>query len=412
MRVALFGNVANNCYQIAKTLRKYTDWDVSLYLDDRDPEINMPENDNPELKNNYGDWIQKRAFVTASSMAAPWRSALVPKLNQVDLAIVSGFGPAFAQFANKPYGFFVTGSDLTLSPFPLKFHFLYPTVRSKLVMGIFGAWQRRGVRRSTQIWTQPFSPFVEAIERLKIDKKRISPNYYPLIIDSDKLKMDENARHAFDPNIRQIVDNYDFVLFHPSRIMINSHPKLKATGQWKRNEFLFEGFAKFLAESRSERSVLVMLDRSYSPDLARAKEMVRSLGIEKNVLWAKPPRPEGFTRDELVHYYSVSDVVADDFGLGWFGAVVLEGLSIGKPVLSYVDESVMQVLYPWNPILSVKTPDEIARCLTLLYTDAGYRQKVGLRGRQWIEEFHSPQNAGRRYIEQISELAGQLGVSG
>ena len=95
-------------------------------------------------------------------MVWPPGAPLVARLRAADLAIVSGYGPAFAQFTGKPYCFFVTGGDLTKAPFPLRFHFTYPTLRAKLVMGLLALWQRRGVRRSTQIWTQPFAPFRDA----------------------------------------------------------------------------------------------------------------------------------------------------------------------------------------------------------------------------------------------------------
>src|SRR5207248_4826794 len=60
----------------------------------------------------------------------------------------------------------------------------------------------------------------------------------------------------------------------------------------------------------------------------------RSSDLTDQVLWLQPPRPDGFTRDELIDLYAISDVVADQFGAGFFGYVVLEALSVGRPVLS------------------------------------------------------------------------------
>ena len=49
--------------------------------------------------------------------------------------------------------------------------------------------------------------------------------------------------------------------------------------------------------------------------------------------------------------YHRSDVVADEFGVGWFGYVTLEGLASSRPVLCHLDEQVMATMYPEHPIL-------------------------------------------------------------
>ena len=37
--------------------------------------------------------------------------------------------------------------------------------------------------------------------------------------------------------------------------------------------------------------------------------------------------------DHMVALYQAADVVADEFGVGWFGYVTLEGLACGRPAL-------------------------------------------------------------------------------
>jgi glycosyltransferase involved in cell wall biosynthesis len=410
MKVAFYGNVVNHFYQTAKALRECSEIDAHLFLDARHHPLSMPESDDPELKDNYPHWIHKQSFLTISSVLAPWRSALAKELDKFDIIIVSTLGPIFAQFTNKPYCFFVTAGDSMITPFPIALQFRKTPLRIKLGRLIASFWQRRGIRRATEIWVQPFAPYVNGLKPLDIEQGRMLPIYFPLIMNIEKFQLDEKASDRDDENIRQIVTNYNFVLFHPSRILIKADPWLKAVGEWKQNELLFHGFAKFLKQSQSEQSVLVMPDSDLSPDIALAKEIIKDLGIEKNVLWIKPPRPSGFTHDELIRFYSIADVVADDFGIGWFGSIALEALSMSRPLISYIDEQVMQCLYPWHPILSAKSPDAIAKHLMDLYTNAEYRRKVGSQGRQWIEEFHSAQNASKIYVKRIKDLAERLGV--
>lgn len=410
MKIAFYGNVVNHFYQTVKALREYAGIDAHLYLDARHHPLSMPESDDPELKDNYPHWIHKDLFLTPASLLAPWRSNLARELAQFDIIIVSTLGPIFAQFTNKPYCFFVTAGDSMITPFPIALQFRKTPLRIKLGRIIASFWQRRGIRGATEIWIQPFAPYVNGLKPLGIEPERMLPIYFPLIINMEKFKPDEKPSDSDDENIRQIVTNYKFVLFHPSRILIKAQPWLKAVGEWKQNELLFYGFAKFLEQSRAEDAVLVMIDSTLSPDLALAKEIIKDLGIEKNVLWIKPPRPMGFTHAELIRFYSIADVVADDFGIGWFGSIALEALSISRPLISYIDEQVMQLLYPWHPMLSAKSPDDIASHLMDLYTNAEYKRKVGTQGRQWIEEFHSSQNASQIYVKRIKEVAERLGV--
>jgi glycosyltransferase involved in cell wall biosynthesis len=190
--------------------------------------------------------------------------------------------------------------------------------------------------------------------------------------------------------------------------MIQDDPQLKAAGQWKQNDLLFRGFAKFIKQSAHTRSVLVMPDRTQSNDITLGKRMIREMGLEPHVIWLQPPRPEGFTRDELIPFYSIADVVADDFGIGWFGSVVLEALSISRPVVTYIDENVMKRLYPWHPILSARTEEEIANHFMALYHDEKLKKEIGKRGRAWVEAFHSEEGTGPVYVRQITQFCERL----
>jgi glycosyltransferase involved in cell wall biosynthesis len=190
--------------------------------------------------------------------------------------------------------------------------------------------------------------------------------------------------------------------------MVNRAAQYVETGQWKGNDRLVEGFARFVASVPGARPVLVLIDRGHSADVAQIRTLIASLGIEQHVIWLKGPQPYGFDRGELLPFYSVADVVADEFGIGWFGSVVVEGLSMGKPVLCYLDEDVMRQLYPWHPVLTPQTPDEIAACLLDLWRDPVERSRRGARGREWAVEFHSFQGASARYVLQVQQAVGTV----
>src|SRR5258708_3357168 len=292
MRIAFYGNIANNLYQIVQALREYTDLDANLYLRTNDQFTTQPESDNAELKNNYPDWIIQRPFSGTKNVLMPWQAPLTHELGQSDLSIVCGYGPIYAQFTGKPVCFFTTGSDLTSFPFPATFLPSYKGLRTKIYALLAGYWQRRGIRHVTEIWTQPFFPFMNALNEIGIEAgdPRIVKAYFPLILNTQLFKFDPQARSRSDPNIQRIVANYDFVVFHPSRLMIRDLPMLKRAGQWKRNDLLFRGLKRFLlmlSPTQAARVGLVMPDRLYSDDLALGKRLITDLGLDANVFWAK-----------------------------------------------------------------------------------------------------------------------------
>lgn len=411
MKIAFYGNTCNNFYAIARALRRHSKIDAHLFLDSDADALQLPESESPELKGNYPDWIHLKNYRPLSARVLPSISPLIEELLDFDIVMVSGGGVRLTPFLKKPFIFYVTGWDLTVAPFPFTFFSRPKGLPNKLSAIIGGYWQRKGIRGADEIWTQPFFPFSNALQKLKISDDQIVNKYFPIMVDTELFKDNPRARSSSNPQVQELLRDFDFILFHPSRMMLKDDKKMKATGQWKGNDKLFLALAEFIKKNPKARPVLAMIEREGSPDLSRAKKLIENLQMEKSVRWLKPPRPSGFQRSELLEFYSIADVVADEFGIGWFGSVVVEGLSTSKPVLCHVDEQVMKQLYPWHPILSGSSPDEISAHLHELYKSATYRQELGERGRKWAVEFHSIENVSKLYVEQIRELGTRMGLS-
>ena len=144
-----------------------------------------------------------------------------------------------------------------------------------------------------------------------------------------------------------------------------------------------------------------MPDRLYSPDIGKAKQIISDLGIESNIVWLKPPNPQGFPRKQLVNYYSICDIVADEFATGWFGSIVIEGMACSKPTFCYVDEEVMKQLYPWHPIISSKDPEKLAELIATYYFDKEKKEEQGRLSREWVMQFHSIKKGSEIYINNF-----------
>lgn len=402
LRVAFFGNVANTHFRCANALRDQG-IDAHLYISRSDAEGSRPENDDPTLAGTYPEWIHEGDWINPRSLLAPMWSPIARALGAYDVVVASGPGPIYAQFAGRPWAFSVTGGDLTVKPFPLTFWRWYPNTAHRLAEIVAGAWQRRAARRSTRVWMQQFAPMTGAADRLRVPAAARSSLHLPIVIDvggfADGPLPDSTQRW-----VEEAVGPSDFVVFHPSRLVMDATPQLVRTGQWKGNDTLLRGFAQFVRSSESADAVLVLPDRSHSRDVERAKSLVRSYGIEDHVKWLVPPDGVSFDQDHMRALYRRCDVVADEFGVGWFGYVTLEGLASGRPTMCRLDEAVMSRMYPSHPILNVGSDDAVAMTLAELQADPARCRDVGTEGRAWVEQFHSSRAASKIYSGALDEL--------
>ncbi|MDB5199014.1 MAG: hypothetical protein JWO92_977 [Chitinophagaceae bacterium] len=405
MKIALFGNICNNMYNIAKALRADPNLDVHLYLEDPLDIQNKPESDNPELKDNYPDWIQQDKKFSPLLFIKKKDKTFIRELNKYDIVILSHIGIILTPFLKGKTVFYVTGGDVTRIPFPVKFSFLYKSIKHKLTAYILGYYQRRGIKHADEIWTQPFSPYVNALNKIKVKPGRIKNVYFPVIIDTGIIRYKPDYLSRINKTIQYQLAPFKFLIFHPSRMMIRKNEALMASGQWKQNEILFYGLALFLKKYPQLKDVCIMMpDRAHSNDKDIAKKIITDLGIEENIVWIKGETNEGFTKSEMVDLYSMSNLVVDEFGIGWFGSIVLEGMACSKPVICNIDEKVMKQLYEWHPVISVNTPEAVCDIIYKLYIDHEYSRELGEKGREWILQYHSPANVSTKYITQLQQL--------
>ncbi len=405
MKIAFYGNVCNNFYGICKVLKNYSS-EISpyLYLSQNADLQNLPESEDPELLNNYPSWIKKDIKWDPLRLFTKFDSSFVKELSKYDLVVLSGRAISMSPFIKTKTIFFVTGGDLTLSPFTSRQFEFNESFARKINKVIASFFQRRGIRNASQIWTQPFFPFVNALNKLKIKNNKISNSYFPIPIDDINIKKTLTKPEAISDIDYEKIRNFKFIIFHPSRFMMNKSKVLYETGQWKNNGLLFYAFKEFLTINNIKDACIVLIKRSFSVDYPKAITLIKELHLEENIIWLNPKDEEGFTKNELLFLYSIANVTVDDFGVGWFGSIVLESLSCSTPVISFVDEVVMQQLYPYHPILSSNIKEDVASFFKLLYNDPTKNSEIGLASRKWLVDFHGKVNVGKSYFHEITKL--------
>lgn len=395
MRIALLGP---SLFELAVGLRNVPGNTVEFFVDERSFILHRELRDEPMLTDPH--FVRVDAWYSATSFLNPKSSRIVQELNRFDVVICSDFGPLFAGYSQVPFVFLPCGGDLTAAPFPLRTlryrlkgvagpvrirHLVADPVRSLLM--------RRGIKRAAKIWlfSGPFKPWIAAIDKLGLQRPT-ETDCLPAAIDTE----------VFSPSPTISRSNASLTVFHPSRLLISQSRTNVETGQWKHNDVLLQGLAIAISQGIDAR--LTLIRHANAVDQASADSLINNLGLHDRVNWLHAVNPNGFSWRELAEHYCSSDVVADDFGAGWFGTIALEGAACGKPVIQPVDEDSMRVVYPdGHPFLRATDPAGVADLLGQLQ-DKRVRNRVGYESRDWAERHHNPNRVADRCMKMLQQL--------
>ncbi|HVE73185.1 MAG TPA: hypothetical protein VNI54_17590 [Thermoanaerobaculia bacterium] len=97
---------------------------------------------------------------------------------------------------------------------------------------------------------------------------------------------------------------------------------------------------------------------------------------------------EGIPRHEALKMYTDADIVADQFIMGAFGIFALEGLALGKPVLTYLDEQHLSRPIYNHPLVNT-TPENLMEVLAVLHAVPDLRARLGEASRESVVRYQS-----------------------
>lgn len=162
----------------------------------------------------------------------------------------------------------------------------------------------------------------------------------------------------------------------------------------KKNDWLVEGFARYVGHSGDDGAVLVLLE--YGPDVDATKRLCAQLGIDGQVVWLP-----AMTRLELLAIARAADVGADAFMSMIWGGTGWELISLGKPILHQVG---CPHAYNWPGMslpayFEVSGPDQIAQIL--LSHDRGSLARIGREVAEWHRQ-HQGIALARRYLSLLN----------
>ena len=94
-----------------------------------------------------------------------------------------------------------------------------------------------------------------------------------------------------------------------------------------------------------------------------------------------------------------ADVVLDQFTLGCYGTFAVEAMAAGRPVLAYLDESVLDLLDEPPPIVNA-TPDTLPAVLAELLADPRRAARLGAESVEYARRHHD----GRRTAAAFADF--------
>jgi glycosyltransferase involved in cell wall biosynthesis len=224
---------------------------------------------------------------------------------------------------------------------------------------------------------------VVAAEKLRLDSYRFVPH----AMLERPLARDEVA------SLRQrLVEKHgtDFIIFHPAR----QHWSARLDTAWEKgNDRLIRAFARFVRDVRPA-ALLIMV--RWGQTAAESEKLVAELGIGSNVLWLEP---QPMTTVE--NYVQVADVLADQFVIGAWGAIMPHGMMLGTPTLLKLDEDVHRWCFPeMPPVINTETDDQIFDALKLC-TQPEYRAGIAKEAPEWYRRYHSIDVVAGRLMDSI-----------
>ncbi|MCZ8316880.1 glycosyltransferase family 4 protein [Phreatobacter sp.] len=180
------------------------------------------------------------------------------------------------------------------------------------------------------------------------------------------------------------------------------HHWTKGNASWRKgNDVLIRGAA--LAAERGADFRLVFVE--WGEDVNASRELIAELGLSGRTRWV-PTLP----RRRLWALMLEATCVLDQFDASAFGGLALEGMALGRRVVTRLDQAPPAAFFSMTPpLLAAATPEELAARILQILRDPGDAEGIGRRGMEWMEREHGED---RQLALQFAAFERLLAASG
>jgi glycosyltransferase involved in cell wall biosynthesis len=373
--VGLLGNENNMLFATARHLRD-RGIDARLFLYNTDAGHFHPSCDTFEL--DYRDWTTQLAWGRASEFSNVSAATIERDTRHLDRIIASGAGPGYLSKIGRPVDVFIPyGSDIDEMPFrPPEFN-----RRSLRSLYEFPKAQRRGIEMSKHLVGPKTEMLIERNLR-KLDFRGKRHMVAPPMVYTPLYNPESIAKYTGECHwlrfVQELRARVDVLVFHHARHLWVS----PARSYWsKGNDILVRGFAEACKQRPSTRFGLVLVE--YGGDVEATKELIRDLGVEKQVLWL----PSCLRKDLMVGM-SLADIGSGQFGESYLtSGVVNETLAMAKPLLSHrIDRDYLSEYGDLYPMLHSPNPQAVTAHLTAYSDRSEEISRMGQQGMEWHQK--------------------------
>jgi glycosyltransferase involved in cell wall biosynthesis len=127
--------------------------------------------------------------------------------------------------------------------------------------------------------------------------------------------------------------------------------------------------------------------------IERAVENLRSKKLDFEYI-----RVTNLSNQEAMQIYKDADIIIDQLILGSHGIFACEAMALGKPVICYIQDSLIDTYPSGFPIINAN-PENIQSVLESLIADPKMRHDTGAKSREYVEKEHDLKVVGKRLYD-------------
>jgi hypothetical protein len=374
MKIALFGNMNNMLFQVARYLRDEKHQCTLFLFEEHDHFLPAKDSyvEEKEIEIKQLNW--KRDNTDAVS-----KSEIRNIIEGFDFYIGTDISPAYFFKAGYKLDIFCPhGSDLFEFPFP---PFINETPQLwELTNYFFGKLQYNGIKETICISMDPSEDIFE------IPLKKIKETLFERILCNPFLYKNQYIADFENNSIRinefkELRKKYDLIIWqHISQDWSDRGPYKINKG----NHILIKGFSDFIEKSiHKNKAILVLLE--YGGDVQKSKDYIKELGIEDFVLWL----PKMLRKDIMAALTQV------DFGVGelgyrrWFSyCSIFEYMQAGLPTIHHRDDDFYKSKgFDLYPMIDANHPEIITQTFLDFEVNKEKYKKIGSEARVWTENY-------------------------
>lgn len=252
-------------------------------------------------------------------------------------------------------------------------------IKEKSISGFLYRWH---LKKCDLNWCTAYPNIVKNLMKYRINNLVFIP--FP-----HRKKADE------EPYLKSESSN-EIIVFHPSNLDWGFNDNKSGRNSTKGNDRFIRAFIRAVQSGLNAKCMI--LDRG--PDRDQAKIIIRDLEADDYFIWKA-----NMSQDEFLNELRNADIVVDQFDVGGFGGIALEAMSMGKPVITYIQENCAKVIYQDEvTVLNAHTEEEIFQRVMSCH-DINYLNEIGEKSKEWVEK-------NIRWIDQFtlyySILTGDL----